>query len=247
MERATIQVKDGRGDCYGELEFADQSGRSSILWTKAGSASGPAVSLLEDQSYEIAFHPVKGAEPLRPKFAAPFLPSRLAHVATVGTLPSSRFVGTTVLHFYDAQGGRRSSISVDVRSRKLEYLTEFYGMLEELSGIAVELVTTLKSSFTTRLRIDSYATPASVQQRLLFLKSICDRQEIFSAFKRIELLPHATLVSRTRMRSISKGGSSSRELAFSLASSRERLTVPVAHPLAASVKHSRTYFWCRQL
>jgi predicted component of viral defense system (DUF524 family) len=236
-DRLTIAVTTDHGEPLGELEFADQSGRHSIELAAGLDATLPEIYLVEDQSYEIAFHQLPAANAdIKPRFSSPFIASRLAHGGLVGILPSSRFIGTTVLHFYDGQGTKRSSVAIEVRSRKLEYLTEFYSMIDDLSAIAVELVTTLKSSFTTGLKIDPYTSVLTVQQRLLFLKSICDSQDVFSAFKRIETLPHARLVSSVTTHTISKAAASSRELAVSLLTNRERTAVPATHPLAARFK-----------
>lgn len=211
----------------GMLEIADEGGRSSIT---IGTTHGglPRLQLLEEHAYELAFFPATGHDGTRPKFVSPFISSRIQSTLGNGRLPSSRFVGTIRLVVQDGDANEIASTLIEVRPRKLEYLTEFYAMLNDLSKIALDLITTLKSSFTTNLSSDVRLQAESVQQRLLFLRSICEGERMFSAFAAIQALPHTALITKTASQSIAKSAPRAGRLAFGRGKS---IPIPVNHPL----------------
>lgn len=230
VAKASVEISPA-GPCFGFLHIADESGKPSILLELDGEADG-LVQLTEDHAYELAFSPQANSN-VRPRFSSPFIPSRLEANGLTGKLPSSRFVGTATLSFVDvATGTDAFSVAIEVRPRKLEYLTEFHEMLNDLSGVALDLVTTLRSSFTTSMRTNESERYESIQQRLLFLKSICDGQQVLAAVNRIQALPQTALIMRSCTAPISRSVPQSGQLARSLAQQSDRVRLPGTHPLA---------------
>jgi Domain of unknown function (DUF2357) len=134
VARASIAVV-AKQEILGELEFADETGRNTVVGDETAS-SGSHFQLLEDHGYEVAFHPAAAFLEAKPRFNNPFIASRIDRSGCTGRLPSSRFVGTVSLVVQDGSGEEIGTVSVEVRPRKLEYFTEFYAMLNDLSAVA---------------------------------------------------------------------------------------------------------------
>jgi predicted component of viral defense system (DUF524 family) len=99
--------------------------------------------------------------------------------------------------------------------------------------VALDLVTTLKSSFTTNLSSDLRLQADSIQQRLLFLRSICEGEQMLAALSRIQAFPHSILIRQASREDITRSIPQSGSL---LMGKGERLAVPATHRMYKRIK-----------
>ena len=150
---------------------------------------GPAarVQLLEEITYaiEITGNAARTVERLEP----------VEHFSSTVDLRSiwfapKRSTGTITLEvwFDDGTSGR---CDIEVRSRKLNYLSEYRSMIRRIAEEAAELVQSAFASSTLQaFRPDPSTDPLTTYQRFAFVQSLLESEEIDDALHQIERRPH---------------------------------------------------------
>jgi predicted component of viral defense system (DUF524 family) len=197
------------------------------------------VQLRESERYEYEVVPANGAD-LRLRCS---LSSRRRSLATVGGKPDAglietrSFCGTLLLELVegevdDAKTAVASAL-LDVRSLKLDYRTEYRGMLRRLSDEMAGLVADARSSAKAGFRstFEDRTDAGWLQIQLELLRETLDSADFSAALQRILSFPHE------RLSTVSDSVSTDRPTRWTPSAVRQLLTgnprreVPASHPL----------------
>lgn len=158
-----------------------------------------------------------------------------------GLVETRSFCGTLLMELVDgpvdADKSAVASALIDVRSLKLDYRTEYRGMLrrlaDEIAGLVADARSSTKIGFKSSF--EDRRDEGWLQLQLEFLREILDGSDFASALQRILSYPHETLStvidSVSTDRPIRWTPSSVRQLV----SNNPRLAVPSVHPLNVSM------------
>ncbi len=197
------------------------------------------VQLLESERYEYEVVAVNG-EDLRLRCS---LSSRRRSLGTGGGKPDAglietrSFCGTLLLELVegevdDAKSAVASAL-LDVRSLKLDYRTEYRGMLRRLSDEIAGLVADARSSAKAGFRstFEDRTDAGWLQIQLELLRETLDSADFSAALQRILSFPHE------RLSTVSDSVSTDRPIRWTPSAVRQLVTgnprreVPASHPL----------------
>ncbi|MDB5384739.1 MAG: hypothetical protein JWM11_385 [Planctomycetaceae bacterium] len=122
--------------------------------------------------------------------------------------------------------------SVEIRSHKIDYRTDYRGMLGAIADQCAELLYDVRATAKMRLTPKSQLDPENLQRRLEFLSATIQSREFFAALHQITSAPHQVLrhaVESTPVGRIRRGG---RDISRQLASGSCRQKLPADHPLS---------------
>ena len=197
------------------------------------------VQLRESERYEYEVVPANGAD-LRLRCS---LSSRRRSLGTGGGKPDAglietrSFCGTLLLELVegeveDAKAAVASAL-LDVRSLKLDYRTEYRGMLRRLSDEIAGLVADARSSAKAGFRstFEDRTDAGWLQIQLELLRETLDSGDFSAALQRILSFPHE------RLSTVSDSVSTDRPIRWTPSAVRQLVTgnprreVPASHPL----------------
>lgn len=156
-----------------------------------------------------------------------------------GLIETRSFCGTLLLELVEGEVDDTkapvASALLDVRSLKLDYRTEYRGMLRRLSDEIAALVADARSSAKVRFRstFDDRPDEGWLQIQLELLRETLDSADFFAALQRILSFPHE------RLTTVSDSLSTDRPIRWTPSSVRQLVTgnprreVPSTHPLRA--------------
>lgn len=198
------------------------------------------VQLRESERYEYEVVPANGGD-LRLRCS---LSSRRRSLGTGGEKPDAglietrSFCGTLLLELVegDATDMSKSAVAsalLDVRSLKLDYRTEYRGMLRRLSDEIAGLVADARSSAKAGFRstFEDRTDAGWLQIQLELLRETLDSADFSAALQRILSFPHE------RLSTVSDSVSTDRPIRWTPAAVRQlvagnpRREVPATHPL----------------
>ena len=189
----------------------------------------PRIQLLEGCGYEYALK--------SPKYhlqeAAPILyRSRLgAGSFDRGLLNTSLYVGTLHLSILGETGQVEGSAAVEVRSRKLEYRSEFREMLEDITEWAAGLVSKVSAITEGRFELKSGVDNKTLVERYFLLRSILSGRSFSQAISRIQAAPHSVLISLPTEGDVRRGAKPTASTQREIASKQRRIPIPLNHKL----------------
>jgi predicted component of viral defense system (DUF524 family) len=197
------------------------------------------VQLRESERYEYEVVPTNGAD-LRLRCS---LSSRRRSLGTGGEKPDAglietrSFCGTLLLELVDGEVNDAktavASALLDVRSLKLDYRTEYRGMLRRLSDEIAGLVADARSSAKAGFRstFEDRTDAGWLQIQLELLRETLDSADFSAALQRILSFPHE------RLSTVSDSVSTDRPIRWTPSAVRQLVTgnprreVPPTHPL----------------
>ena len=207
---AVVVLRDENGESI-DLEIAIHRGK--VAWGSIPTLTrddAGTVQLLEEVEYEFTIdHPsVKSIQPTE-----------------IFDLSNSKVGGrvrprgrTGLVHIaVRADTGERFVGELEVRSRKLEYLTEYRWMLDRIASEAAELaLSPFAASHLAQLGTDHTQTPQTLYQRFEFLRSRVLSDEFRGAVEQLRHRPHTSFEEQREVVRVSKpirgGRSLSRQL-----------------------------------
>ncbi len=198
------------------------------------------VQLRESERYEYAVLPENGAD-LRLRCS---LASRRRSLGRegrpdAGLIETRSFCGTLLLELVDGAADDAkpavASALLDVRSLKLDYRTEYRGMLrrlaDELAGLVVDARSSAKAGF--RSTFEERTDEGWLQIQLELLRETLDSSDFSAALQRILSFPHE------RLSTVSDSVSTDRPIRWTPSAVRQLVTgnprreVPAGHQLRA--------------
>ena len=154
-----------------------------------------------------------------------------------GLIETRSFCGTLLMELVEGEVDHQkpavASALLDVRSLKLDYRTEYRGMLrrlsEELAGLVADARSSAKAGFQSSF--EERTDEGWLQIQLEFLRETLDSAEFSAALQRIMSFPHE------RLSTVSDSVSTDRPIRWSpsavrqLVTSNPRRALPASHPL----------------
>jgi predicted component of viral defense system (DUF524 family) len=203
-----------------------------------------AVQLRESERYEYEVVPANGAD-LRLRCS---LSSRRRSLGIGGGKPDAglietrSFCGTLLLELVEGDAADVSKAAVasavlDVRSLKLDYRTEYRGMLRRLSDEIAGLVADARSSAKAGFRstFEDRTDAGWLQIQLELLRETLDSADFSAALQRILSFPHERLSTVTDSVSTDRPIRWTPSAVRQLVTGNPRREVPSTHPLRAQL------------
>lgn len=217
----TVRCLAGSEEWNGNASILDLRGVDS-----GGSNIAAPVQLLEEISYDYEITEceteIVEIEPTdRVRWSRSPLSGRLDVGRSTGTL---RFEARLA-------GNRTASCDLEVRSRKLDYETEYRHMLLRIAQESAALVQQhFAASALAAFRPDTSVDSETLYQRFAFVKAVLDSDRLQGALHQIERRPHSENIEVTEFVDPARSVKSTRSLAKQLVrpGDRQRVAVPVA-------------------
>jgi predicted component of viral defense system (DUF524 family) len=146
-----------------------------------------------------------------------------------GRITPGNYVGRLEL---TATLGNESKVktSVEVRSTKAEYRSEYRSMLEDITDECVELLMQHTSPVTSTFSVDYEVSSKTLYQKFAFVKSIIDSDEFRNAVHRVVSMPVTTWKEVVEDKDIRRAGRIHSNHMRQIASGNNRIELPDSHP-----------------
>lgn len=208
-------------------EFPSGCGRAMAYLTVLG--DGEVSALKEGARYEYELDP--GGYSLR-EVPGVLSHSRIGHGNERGRIEPGNYVGLLKLELLDKTTGTKvSELYLDVQSTRLEHGTEYRAMLEEIAERCADFLLQLESPVEQRFVPTDETQPATLAQRLYFLKNLLGGEEFQQAVQRVLAMPNTRWRAESRTVDVRQGRRLGRASVRQLVSGRRRMAVPETHPL----------------
>ena len=191
LEHLEIPVE---GKCSGlRLLIYPQSAKAKVFEEREPYAGESRWQLMEGCTYAYEFLPFETAQTStgrRYQFEKEneivgFHPNRISH-ACEGTLTTGIYVGHLALQVVDVDTQKPvGSVSLEIRSTKSEYRSDYRLMLDEIAEYYTDLVLQQGSPVTQRLEIDQSCSSKTLYQRFSFVRSLIDSEAFSEAIHKI--------------------------------------------------------------
>jgi predicted component of viral defense system (DUF524 family) len=228
-QSATIGLRSADGKDLGTLSISvlptSRSNPGALLDLRSEPDLDPAVEpiqLLEGLEYRFVFDllgPRKMVTTDHPEiFTADESTGKTGRIRPgthVGTLP----VEITI-------DGATAHIALEVRSRKLDYLTQYRWMLRDIADALVEAIMERFAATQQRFALDETTDARTLYQRFAFLKSLWKDEPFVSALQFVVNRPYVAWIEVSETRSLSKGVRGSSRLMRQLSRPGEKILVP---------------------
>ena len=145
------------------------------------------VQLLEEMSYgyDVAVDDDSSIVEIQPAELFTFTRDRAS-----GRLEAKRATGTVAIAVTFSSGGV-ATCELEIRSRKIDYETDYRSMLCRIAREAAELVQSSFAASSLRgFRPDAQADPRTLYQRFAFMQALLASDEVQDALHLIERRPH---------------------------------------------------------
>lgn len=186
--------------------------------------------LLEGCTYSYEF--VVGKEDCRCQFETQneivrFHPNKKNH-ACEGTLTTGIYVGNLTLNVVEVDSKKPlGRVSIEIRSTKSEYRSDYRLMLDEIAEYYTDLVLQQGSPVTQKLEIDQNCSSKTLYQRFSFVRSLIDSDAFSEAIHKIISNPVRKWTDANIERSIVGIRRLSRKNIRQIASSTDRIQLPM--------------------
>jgi predicted component of viral defense system (DUF524 family) len=223
----------------GLLELFSDDSKDDSLRTLSASDAGQfgeaPVQLIEGGRYEyqlpegLVFEDLKGI----------VKPSKRAerHGRSEGQIAPGIFVGTLKLNILDKTTKQKScSVTLEVRSVKASYRSDYRYMLEEIARQCTDLIMQHSSPVSQAFTKDYKADPATAYQRFAFVKSILDSNEFQESVHKIISSPVTTWAETDAEVDIRKVRRLKNSHLRQITSRSNRINLPMEHSLYGTVK-----------
>lgn len=121
-----------------------------------------------------------------------------------GRLRAGLMTGVVTVHVL-ADGNRIGTTRLEVRSRKLNYLSEYQWMLRDIADTFGALLLQAFASSEQRLEVDASKDSESLYQRFAFLKSLLLCEEFSASIERVLHRPHSAALPIEEIRKPTAG------------------------------------------
>ncbi|MBX3082936.1 MAG: DUF2357 domain-containing protein [Anaerolineae bacterium] len=215
--------------------LSTKSGMPYISTNVEKSLPGVQVILLEGAEYEYELIPQDGNEEIKLRNDGNL--SRIIrpriHNARFGTLNTGLNTGCVTLFLADLQDHVMSTALIEVHSHKIDYLSDYRTMLDEIGDQCVELALDLFSASHIALsNVPLTENLDNLQSRLAFLTGLIASREFSDAIERIFTMPVSQLITDEANAPVRRGIKDAASAAHQLLRGTKRITIPSDHPLA---------------
>ncbi|RLP26825.1 DUF2357 domain-containing protein [Mesorhizobium sp. YM1C-6-2] len=151
-----------------------------------------------------------------------------------GMITPGLYVGSLQLHLL-RDGRRIGSARVEVRSRKLDFRSDYRRMLDDIASVSLDLLLSMFSPSSVDVDFDLAKDGEALQQQFFFLRSLIDCADFRAAIQQVLAQPHSRLVATHEERSASRPVSGGADIGRQIASRYPRERLASSHPLRASL------------
>lgn len=146
-----------------------------------------------------------------------------------GTLKTGIYVGTLTLPIKDVELDYEiAKVTLEIRSVKAEYRTDYRKMLEDITAYYTDLVLMQGSPVTQKLEIDNETPQQTLYQRYAFVRSIVESETFQEAIHKIVSNPVRKWEDTVVERNVCNVKRPSRRNMHQIATSRDRIPVEYA-------------------
>lgn len=191
--------------------------------SEAAHLGEPRVQLLEGCTYEYQLD--------EPDFTIATFPGvlRRSKIAVNGRdrgmITTSLYVGTLRLDIFDNAGRQLGYAKVEVRSKKIDYRSEYREMLSSIAEWAADLVASIAAPSSGRLGLETGIDNKTLQQRFFLIKALLSGRNFDLAISRIKSAPHSHLASVDSERDIRRGIKPTAKAQREVASKQQRIAL----------------------
>lgn len=157
--------------------------------------------------------------------------SRSRTTTSSGLIEPGNYVGLLKLTLVNKEEKEVSSTYIDVKSEKVNYLTEYQAMLGDITDVCTDLLMQLDSPVEQSYNPDGTEDEATLVQRLYFLKSLVANEEFKDSVHRVITQPNTRWMEELREKPLSSCSRMGRFEMRQVASAGRRQKVPKGHPL----------------
>ena len=151
----------------------------------------------------------------------------MIHHACEGTLTTGIYVGHLTLDVVDVDAHEQvGRVSLEIRSTKAEYRSDYRLMLDEIAEYYTDLVLQQGAPVTQRLEIDQNSSAKTLYQRFSFVRSLIDSESFSEAIHKIISNPVRKWTDANIERNIVGVRRLSRKNIRQIASSTDRVQLP---------------------
>ncbi len=155
-----------------------------------------------------------------------------------GRITPNTYVGTLSADVIDSGSKeKKGSVTLEVRSVKTSYRTDYRFMLEEITEKCTDLLMLHTSPVAQQYSVDASSDASTLYQRFAFIKSILESPEFLDAVHRIILSPVTAWEEFEEDTDIRRAGRPNRSFSRQLASASNRINLPDFHALTSTIAH----------
>ena len=157
--------------------------------------------------------------------------SRSRTTTSSGLIEPRNYVGLLKLTLVNKEEKEVSSAYIDVKSSKINYLTEYQTMLGDITDVCTDLLMQLESPAEQSYNPDNTEDEATLVQRLYFLKSLVGDEDFKDSVHRVITQPNTRWMEELREKPLSSCSRMGRFEMRQIASAGRRQKVPEDHSL----------------
>jgi predicted component of viral defense system (DUF524 family) len=161
------------------------------------------------------------------------LQSKLPSRQHCGVLNPGLATGTLNLTVQDADGQTVGTARIEVRSRKLDYRSDYQLMLNDITQHCVGLLQDWQGATDFKATPDASGDEATLGQQFAFVRALLNTPSFEHALQRIATHPHGAWTQEETKQPVVRGFKPSGKLMRQLASGSRRMAVPESHSLHA--------------
>jgi predicted component of viral defense system (DUF524 family) len=234
IQRETVTVmQDDRGNAVARLQLSDRAQPSIVVLddeTAAAHGEEP-VQLLEGRPYDFVL--LDCDRDLELEETELIQPNRLSRHS--GRIEPGLSTGLLTIHLVDSASRRVARTSVEVRTYKLDYRTQYRRMLDDIAEASAALLLNIRGAAQARLQVAAH-DPETLHQQFVIIRAMLSRRELTDAVARITGAPHRRWTTRAVEVDPRRALRLGPNLLGQIASRSNRVRVPDAHHLAGVLR-----------
>lgn len=228
---AAIPCVDRYGRKLAFIKVVDSGINPSILILsdeEANQSGEEAIQLLEGYRYD--FELMENRENLQVQSSGLVKPNAIRN--TLGRIETGVETGLLQIILEDKRTREQIAIaSLEIRSNKIDYHTDYRGMLNHIADQCSELLFDVRATAKMRLLPATKLESDNLQRRFEFLSATIQSRDFFAALHQVMSSPHQTLKRIDEEIPIGRTRRSGRDLSRQIATSSSRTCLPSTHPL----------------
>ncbi len=199
---ADLPLTDSQGRQIGSLRLVPLRGKLFRLTpSEARRRSEEEIQVVEGGIYEYALTADNPQAHLDDSDV--IQPSRIAN--GTGRFEPGLATGLLPLVVRDSLGQEFSRATVEVRSAKIDYLTQYRTMLDDIASKSTGLLMDIRAPSRARMSPDPRVTFETTHQRFAFIRFLITSREFRDAIQQIMVMPHRLLESENFEQDIRRG------------------------------------------
>lgn len=159
-----------------------------------------------------------------------------------GRITPNTYVGRLQLTLGHCDDSKKTgNLTIEVRSSKTDYLTEYRAMLADITEHCIELLLHHNSPISQQLVTNFSEDAKTLYQRFAFIRSMVEAPEFQDAIRRILQAPASTWTDDYQQTDIRKVKKVTSNIARQITGSSRRGNLPTQHPLRGQIQSVPLY------